>query len=227
MERYNLDVLYTSLQNFKTALDTAVAGQGITMGISYSGVYATFIASAIYNYFYDDKVHYESEDEDEVRAVFMKRLSYDVAVKFPYWKTKYDYILKLFTPTELSLLQSSKMTSSSQEDVKSAGGVLQKSASTPPGVVSSGTNDDIDIHITTVDDEEVDTRVENNGFVDKYTNYQGKTSSASNTKGERSGEVLREGSIDELLKILEKLPASFVDEITKEVSKHFELVYLY
>ena len=227
MERYNLDVLYTSLQNFKDALDTAVAGQGITMGISYSGVYATFIASAIYNYFYDDKVHYEGEDENEVKAIFMKRLSYDVAVKFPYWKTKYDYILKLFTPTELSLLQSSKMTSSSQEDVKSAGGVLQKSASTPTGVVSSGTNDDIDIHITTVDDEEVDTRVENNGFVDKYTNYQGKTSSASNTKGERSGEVLREGSIDELLKILEKLPASFVDEITKEVSKHFELVYLY
>lgn len=229
MERYNLDVLYTSLQDFKNALDTSVNGQGIIMGLSYDGVYATFIASAIYNYFYDDMVHYEGETSDEVKAIFMKRLSYDVAVKFPYWKTKYDYILKLFTPTELSLLQSSKMTSSSQEDIKSVGGVIQKSASTPTGVnQASATGDSITLGASEdAQTGDVNVKVESDGYVDKYTNYQGKTASGSKTAGIRSGEVLREGSIDELLKILEKLPASFVDEITKEVSKHFDLVYYY
>ena len=38
MERYELDVLYTTLQDFKTDLDAAVSSQGITMGISYSGI---------------------------------------------------------------------------------------------------------------------------------------------------------------------------------------------
>ena len=227
MERYELEELYISLQDFKDALDTGVNASGILMGISYTGVYATFIASAIYNYFYSDKVHYEGENTNEVKTIFMKRLSYDVAVKFPYWKTKYDYILKLFTPTELSLLQSSKMTSSSQEDVNSAGGVLQKSASTPTGVnQTTDTGDSMTISASESEGTlSVDVSVD--GFVDKYTNYQGKTSTGSKTSGSRSGEVLREGSIDELLKVLEKLPSSFVDEITKEVSKHFELLYTY
>ena len=69
--------------------------------------------------------------------------------------------------------------------------------------------------------------VDSSSFADKYTNYQGKTSTGSKTSGDRSGEVLREGSIDDLLNILEKLPSSFADEITKEVSKHFELLYEY
>lgn len=229
MERYNLDVLYTTLQEFKDALDTSVNGQGITMGMTYGGVYATFIASAIYNYFYDDKVHYEGETSEDVKATFMKRLGYDVAVKFPYWKVKYDYILKLFTEDEISLLQSSKMISSSQEDVKSAGGVIQKTANTPTGVnQTSEPGDSMTINATEdAQTGEVEVEVSSDSFTNKYTNYQGKTTTGSKTSGSRSGEVLREGSIDELLKILEKLPASFTDEITKEVSKHFELVYSY
>lgn len=67
--------------------------------------------------------------------------------------------------------------------------------------------------------------IDTTGFVDKYTNAQQKYANASRVVGERSGEILREGSVDELLKILEKLPSSFGDEINKELSKHFLFVY--
>lgn len=227
MERYDLQTLYSSADDFKDALTSSVTSMGLMLSSSYAGsVYSTFIAYSIYKYFYDDKVHYEGETTDEVKTIFMKRLGYDVAVKFPYWKRKYDYILKLLSDEELSLLQTSKMTSSSQEDVKSAGGVIQKSANTPTGVTTTGTDDELEISATEEDDT-LDISVGSSSFADKYTNYQGKTSSGNKTTGIRSGEVLREGSIDELINVLEKLPSSFADEITQEVSKHFELLYSY
>ena len=226
MERYELQQLYATADLFKNALETSVTSMGLMFSSSYTNsVYSTFIAYSIYKYFYEDKVHYDGEDEDEVRTIFMKRLGYDVAVKFPYWKAKYDYILKLFTPTEISLLQSSKMTSESHEDVKSAGGVIQKSASTPTGVNTGDyTGDSMELSAEESEGTlEVD--VITDSFAEKYTNYQGKTSTGSKTSGDRNGEVLREGSVEDLLKVLEKLPSSFADEITKEVSKHFELLY--
>ena len=227
MERYELELLYITADDFKSALETSVASMGLMLSSSYaSSVYSTFIAYSIYKYFYADKVYYEGETTDEVKAIFMQRLGYDVAVKFPYWKRKYDYILKLLSDEELSLLQTSKMTSSSQEDVNSAGGVIQKSASTPTGV-STGTGDELEISATIDQTGTLDVGVDSSSFADKYTNYQGKTSTGNKTSGTRSGEVLREGSIDELLKVLEKLPSSFADEITKEVSKHFEVLYSY
>lgn len=228
MERYELQELYSTADLFKSALETSVTSMGLMLSSSYANsVYSTFISYAIYKYFYEDKVHYEGEDADEVKAQFIQRLGYDVAVKFPYWKTKYDYILKLFTPTELSLLQSSKMISESHEDVKSAGGVIQKSASTPTGVNTGNYTGD-SMEISAVEDAQtktLDVGVVTDSFAEKYTNYQGKTSTGSKTSGDRNGEVLREGSIEDLLKILEKLPSSFADEITKECSKHFELLY--
>lgn len=232
MERYDLQTLYLSADDFKSALETSVSSMGLMLASSYTGsVYSTFIAYSIYKYFYDDKVHYEGETTDEVKTLFMKRLGYDVAVKFPYWKRKYDYVLKLLSDEELSLLQTSKMSSSSQEDVDSAGGVIQKSANTPTGV-TTGTGDTMEITTTKSSSEdeqsgELDVGVASSSFADKYTNYQGKTTTGSKTTGVRSGKVLREGSIDELINVLEKLPSSFADEITQEVSKHFELLYSY
>ena len=227
MERYELEQLYETADEFKTALETSVSSMGLMMATSYSNsVYSTFIAYSIYKYFYSDFIHYEGESESDVKNILMKRMGYDIAVKFPYWKVKYDYILKLFTQDEITLLQSSKMISSSTEKVDSAGGVIQKSANTPTGV-TTGTGDSMEISANEDNTGTLDVSVGSSSFADKYTNYQGKTSTGSKTSGERSGEVLRESSIDELLKILEKLPSSFADEITKEVSKHFDLVYSY
>ena len=240
MKIYQLNELYETPSEFNTALSTKVTNMNLMFSSAYAdSVYATFISYAIYNHFFEDRVAYFSFNEDEEVALaetkekFITRLAYDVAVKFPYWKTKYDYILKLFSDDELNLLQSSRMKSSSSERVDSAGGSFQKSASTPTGVnVETLTGDEL--NITTEGSEtktegttegELNTSVSSSGFVDKYTNYQGKTNTASRTSGERSGDILREGSIDELLKVLERLPSSFADEITKEVFYHFIFVY--
>lgn len=239
MKRYDLNILYETYEEFYNALNDSVASANLMFANQYSeSVYSTFIASAIYNAFFSDEVLYPSFNSDnetamtEIKEIFMKRLGYDVAVQFPYWKRKYDYVVKLLSDDDLSLLQTSKMTSSSQERVDNAGGVLQKSANTPTGVSLTPTDDTINIETEKtgdVDDtaQTTESKVETTGFVDKYTNYQGKTSTASKTSGSRQGEVLREGSIKELLDVLEKLPSSFADEITKKVSKHFNIVYTY
>lgn len=183
------------------------------------------ICTYIYEYFYTDLVAYESKDgnENEVRSIFEHRLGYDIAVKMSYWFTKYQKISDLVSG-ELSLMQTSKVTSSSSDATHSAGGTLQKGATTPTGVTAETSPDEININM---DDNEGtrENSVETNGFVDKYTNHQQKFVNASEVKGEREGEILREGSIDELLNILEKLPASFSDEITKALQKHFIFDY--
>ena len=228
MERYTLQQLYTEEHdlrediadyldaNFVNIFDDDNADDMKALG---------YISRFIYYEFFEDLVAYAKETLADIKTTFIQRLGYDIAVKFQYWKVKYHYILDLFD-RELSLLQTSKMTSSSQEDVNSAGGVIQKSASTPTGV-STGTGDTLEISATIDQTGTLDVGVDSSSFADKYTNYQGKTSTGNKTSGTRSGEVLREGSIKELLEVLEKMPSSFGDEITKAISKHFEFVYSY
>lgn len=224
MELYTLEDLYT-LEEFKSGITTQLSNlSALFMGVSVSN-YANilnFVASSVYGYFYDDIVAYKGEDMTDVKSKFMSRISYDIGVKLPYWYRKYEYVKKVLTDAEFSLMQTSTMTSSSSDSTSSAGGSLQKGATTPTGVKSdiSTTPDEINIEI-----DEGDSSIETNGFVDKYTNYQQKYANASRVNGERSGNVHREGSVDELLNILEKLPASFGDEITKHLQKHFIFDY--
>lgn len=183
-----------------------------------------FIGTAIFGYFHSDLVAYDEETEHQVAVTFIDRLCYDIAVKMPYWVKKYNMIKKLLTTEDLSLLQTSKVSSSSSDATHSAGGTLQKGATTPSGVSAETSPDEINITMSETSGER-ENSVETNGFVDKYTNHQQKFVNASEVKGEREGEILREGSIDELLNILEKLPASFSDEITKALQKHFIFDY--
>ena len=184
----------------------------------------TFVGMVVYGYFYDDLVAYDGEDVEEVQETFIDRLCYDVNVKIPYWAKKYEYVKKLLTTNDFSLLQTSKMTSSSNDTTKSAGGTLQKTATTPTGVSATGSTDSINIDIKSGTDDG-DNDVETNGFADKYTNAQQKFANATRVEGERSGEILREGSIDDLLNVLEKLPSSFADEINRVLQKHFIFDY--
>lgn len=223
MARFYLSDLYTKAQ-FLTALGSV--DSSLCMGLTNTQLNETksFLASAIYGYFYDDLVVYTGEDEDEVKAIFMPRLCYDIGVKLPYWYRKYIHIKKLLTDADLSLFQTSKMTSSSSDKTKTASGTLQKTATTPTGVTATGSTDGFDITISETSGV-VSADVGTDGFADKYTNAQQKFANASEGLGERSGEVLREGSIDDLINVLEKLPSSFADEITKAVQKHFIFDY--
>lgn len=224
MERYTLEFLYDTADDFKSALNAQVTNSGLLMGTTINSDVVSFVASAVYGYFYEDLIAYEGEDAKEVSDIFIKRLGYDVSVRYLYWARKYAYIKKLLTDEDLSLLQTSKMTSSSSDTTKSAGGSLQKVATTPTGVSVGASSDDINIAIgkgTTDGDNDIVT----DGFVDKYTNSQQKYANANRIEGEREGNILREGSINELVDVLEKLPSSFADEITKQVQKHFIFDY--
>lgn len=227
MERYPLSDLYASATELKNGLKPKVNTSGMLMEVTttdplYDAVIG-FVCSCVYGYFFDDLVAYPSENDDptEVVSTFEKRVAYDISVKLPYWYKKYDYVKTLLTTDDISLFQTSKMVSSSQDLTKSAGGSLQKGATTPTGVSTGTAEDGIDLTIGNDGTNSIVTE----GFVDKYTNHQQKYANASRIEGERSGEILREGSIDDLLKVLEKLPSSFADEITRELQKHFIFDY--
>lgn len=231
MERYKLNELYNSATSLNSALTTPLTVSGspikpLMMGLTNVQInsFLPFITGCIYGYFLHDLVAYQGEDESEVKLTFIERLSYDIAVKFPYWFKKYHEIEKLLTTDDLSLLQTSKVTSSSQDETNSAGGSLQKGATTPTGVSATTSPDEINITIGEGTDAG-ENSIETNGFADKYSNHQQKFANASQIKGSRSGEILREGSIKDLLDVLEKLPSSFADEITHALAKHFIFDY--
>lgn len=232
MERYKLEELYNSHNDFTTELTDAITtfNAPFLMGKNVSTYSETisFIGCAIYGYFYNDLVAYTGEDLEDITDIFIRRLSYDVAVKLPYWDKKYQQIKQLLTTDDLSLLQTSKMTSSSKDQTDSAGGTLQKTATTPTGVSTGTAEDTIYIQLDKDSDfpeSSSSNEIETNGFADKYTNAQQKFANATKVLGERSGEILREGSIDDLLKVLEKLPSSFADEVTRDLQKHFIFDY--
>jgi hypothetical protein len=232
MERYTLSELY-SRNEFLTTLHNYFDDGGIysdgtmIMGLNLTAIepVLSFLSNAIYGYFYDDLVAYAGDTEDDARNTFEDRLVYDIAVKMPYWYRKYNQIKKLLTTEDLSLLQTSKVVSSSNDKTNTASGTLQKTATTPTGVSTGTAEDSIDIEISESGDNDTTANVITTGFADKYTNAQQKFANAGRVEGERSGTITREGSIDELLKVLEKLPSSFADEINKSVQKHFIFDY--
>lgn len=227
MERYKLNELFNTSSQFALLMRTAILkhtpllmGTDATLQSELIG----FISSCIYGYFYDDLVAYAGNSVSEVSPIFLDRLGYDLAIKYAYWSRKYNEVKKLLTAEDLSMMQTSKVTSSSTDETRSAGGSLQKGATTPTGVSATTNPDEINITITP-DDGEVENSIDTNGFVDKYSNHQQKFVNANKVEGERSGTILREGSIKELTEVLEKLPSSFADEVTKQVAKHFIFDY--
>ena len=223
MKRYQLRQLFTLSEFNNLGKQIGTDYKAVAMNPNESTNYdetISFVMSAIYGYFYEDLVAYYGETKASVRGKLYHRLGLDLSIKLPYWFKKYGQIKKLLTTEDLSLLQTSKMTSTSSDDTQSAGGTLQKTATTPTGVSATSNPDEINIGI-----DDGDNSVETNGFADKYTNAQQKFANATRVKGSRSGEILREGSIDDLLKVLEKLPSSFADEVLKDMQKHFIFDY--
>ena len=226
MERYKLSEIYLTPTDLITPLGVYLTGSGMNMGLTTLQVGETlsFIVNTCYGLFYDDYIAYSGEDSTEVKNIFQKRFFYDVAIKLPYWYRKYQYVKKVLTDSDLTLFQTSKMTSSSSDTTKSAGGTLQKTATTPTGVSATGSTDAINIDIKS-GTSDGDNDIETDGFADKYSNAQQKFANATRVEGSREGTILREGSLDELLNVLEKLPASLGSEICKDLGKHFIFDY--
>ena len=224
--RYKLEQLFDDGSNLTTYIK---GGLNTSMSFGFTATQLsdvlTFVGNVIFGYFYEDLIIYDGEDADEVTATFVTRLCNDINIKIPYWYRKYNYVKKLLTDSDFNLLQTSKMTSSSSDTTKTAGGSLQKTATTPTGVSVGTAEDSIDIEISEVSDNNSISNITTTGFADKYTNAQQKFANAGRVEGERSGEIMREGSVDELLKVLEKLPSSFADEVSIALQKHFIFDY--
>ena len=223
--RYELQELYETVTDFVDAIKTGV-NTSMTFGKTATELneVITFAGNVIAGYFYEDIVAYDGEDESDVISKFMPRLCYDINLHLPYWFRKYAQIKKLLTTNDFDLLQTSKMTSSSSDTTKSAGGTLQKTATTPTGVTATSSPDEINIDIKS-GTYDGDNDIETNGFADKYTNAQQKFANATRVEGARSGEIMREGSIKDLLEVLEKLPATFGNELSIALQKHFIFDY--
>lgn len=226
MERYILDDVYDVPSDMVSDIKLTLTGSAYLMGKSittYDDI-LLFICTALIGYFYDDVIAYNGETLNDVRATFLRRVTNDIGIKLPYYYKKYNYIKKLLTTEELSLLQTSKMTSSSSDATDTASGTLQKTATTPTGVSAEGSEDSFDIAIDS-DGQTANTQVETTGFADKYSNAQQKFATAGKVNSQREGEILREGSIEELVNVLEKLPSSFANEINKDFAHHFIFDY--
>lgn len=181
--------------------------------------FASYVIGLIYHEYEDDRIAYTSFDD------FKKRLFFDLTCSLPFILRKFnEYVSLLNISTTPSLNVSSSMHSQSNEDGHNASGYLQKTASTPTGV-STGTTED-EITITSSKTNNVaNNSVDTNGFVDKYTNFQGKTTSASSINNEKITDIERKGSTKDLLENLKKLEYELHNEVLGIASKHFLTLY--
>ena len=101
MEGYRLQQLYLTLTDFKDALASAITTHADMLMSAQDSSVNAFVSSALYGYFFDDRVAYAGEDANDVKSIFMERIGYDIAVKYNYWVRKYNYIKKLLTDADM------------------------------------------------------------------------------------------------------------------------------
>jgi hypothetical protein len=181
--------------------------------------FVSYVMTLIYLEFEDDRIAYTSFDD------FKKRLFFDLTCSMPFILRKYnEYLNLLNTSTTPSLNVSSSMHSQSNEDGHNASGFLQKTASTPTGV-STGTTEDVITIDTSKQSGSAKASIETDGFVDKYTNFQGKSASSSSINNEKITDIERKGSTKDLLDNIKRLEFELHNEILGIASKHFLVLY--
>ena len=173
------------------------------------------LAKAIYFYYQRDKIAYTDKD------VFIERIVYDLTLNINHYfqRKGIDFMIGSNTDNDKYLL-SNGMTTKSSEDGVSGSSVLQSTASTPTGVSPSATGNTIEMNIdgTTLN-------VTNNGYVDKFTNFQGKTNGLHNNKVNRDTSYIRTANYEQAIELFTKLPVSYLEEVLRDVSNNFIFTY--
>ena len=179
----------------------------------------TYSLVSIYNYFTTDKIAYDTKEK------FIKRLSTSLLEILPMFSKKYNYYKSLVSAntTEDEFNKTSSLKSTSSENGKSGSNVVQKSAMTPTGISDTGTN--IQSVQLTTEGEKLTLDAPTTNYVDKATNYEGKTSGVHKNETDRNSSMQRSGSTEELFKLFNKLPKSLALEIEQVASKHFIFLY--
>ena len=223
--KINFDDYKTLQEEFGSSADLAVIVNTIFndfqhyVDISMLNTLKSFagnIAINIFLYYYDDKIAYLD------REVFAHRLTNDIALNINrYFEMKnVEFYLAKDSANNDKWCLTTKTSSVANESGKSGSSVLQSSASTPTGVSPSSTGSTIEM-----EDTEDGKSYSNNGYVDKYTNFQAKTNGLHKNDVDRTAEVSRSGNYDIAIELLKKFPKSYMEQILKDVSKHFIYVY--
>lgn len=223
--KINFDDYKTLQEEFTSATNLSVVIDGLFEDFvqyidgSMEVILRTFtrnVAKAIFNYYYDDKIAYLDNE------VFAYRLMNDIAININrYFEMKQvEFYLAKDSTTNDKWCLTTKTSSIANESGKSGSAVLQSSASTPTGVSPNATGSTIEM-----EDTEDGKSYSNNGYVDKYTNFQAKTNGLHKNDIDRTAEVSRIGNYDVAIELLKMFPKSYMEQVLKDVSKHFIYVY--
>ena len=198
--------------------------QDVTYATSMHNTFTAFlekVAGGLYKYFKRDLIAYEDEDE------FMERLVYTLALNINKVFQMKNIDFEIGSNTDFNkYVLTSKMESTSNETGKSGSSVLQSSASTPTAVSPTATGNDISVAMSTdAETGELSATFVNAGYVDKYTNFQGKTNGLHKNEVDRDSELTRSGNYENAIAVMKHLPNSYLNYVLKEVSKHFIFVY--
>lgn len=213
---YEDEDAFISMLNTKKTQYSKIANEVGDLPVSF----INYIGSLIYNHYDDSIIAYGQKD------IFEKRLCLELFRQLPYLVTKYN-AMKYLSQLDLDkMLQTSKTTSKSNESGINGSTMMQKTASTPTGVSATpvSTTQEVDLQkdettgVVTLDTPTDD-------FVDKYTNFQGKTSGVRKSDIDRNNEISRQGSYKDLIELYNKIPNGFYDEILSISGKHFIFVY--
>lgn len=222
-EYKTLKELYTNNFSFAQAVLNyfGTSFNDVTYASTMRATFQTFMEKLcymIYSYFLRDKIAYEDKD------IFLERLTFDLAKNINhYFQLKnIDFMLGSNTDTGKYVL-TSRMTNESDEKTKSGSSVVQSSASTPTGVaVKSSSQIEVDL---TESGTAVSSDFSTDAYIDKYTNFQGKTDGVHKNEVDKSNEMIREGNFLNAIELMDKLPCSYLDKVLDDVSMHFVVVY--
>ena len=201
-----------------TALDFGDVAYGSAMATTFSG-FIEKLAKVIYEQYETDQLAYQDKD------VFMKRLTMSLTKNINYYfqRKGIDFLIGSNTDNDKYVLTST-LTSGTSETGVTGSTVVQSSASTPTGVSGSDTGDSLSLEMKeTSGVDSVD--LSNDAYVDKYTNFQGKTNGLHKNKVERDNTSIRSGSFLNAIELMKNLPKTYLDEVLEDVSKHFIIVY--
>ena len=216
--------LYPDVNSFTDAVSSNFGTNydDVTFDATMHNTFLTFISKigkGIYNYYKRDKISYLDKD------VFIERLVFDLSENLNYYfqRKGIDFMLGSNVDDGKYIL-SSTMTSKSKEKGVSGSSVTQSTASTPTGVSPSGTGNNSRIKITSGDAGE-NAEFTSDAYANKYTNFQGKTNGLHDNNISRDSDIVRNGNYQQAIELFNQLPKSYLEEIVKDVSKHFIYEY--
>jgi len=233
---------YLNPSAFDTAVRPKIASAVTSMGGESSASFITSLLYMIGEEYYNDKIAYSDKSTFELRLTNIiarnyQELYFDSRVYSMITSTSPDDVLIVKDGSKSSSnSRSSYQSSSSTESGKEGSNIVQKSASTPTAVNPNNDDSEVSIEITTSEGVTTMDTTEDD-FINKYSNFGGKTSGLRLNDVSKSGNISRSnsgmdsgtytegGSLLLGIEIYNKLPQDYKDKVLQLVATQFICVY--